>query len=48
MNIFERKLYQRILDSVYGNKKGNWMILIIKEIYVMVKKTHCNRDNKGT
>jgi len=27
-------------------KKENWRILTNKTIYAMVKKTHCNRDNK--
>jgi hypothetical protein len=38
INIFERKLYRRILGPVYGNKKENWRILTNKEIYAMVKK----------
>jgi len=31
-------VYRRILGPVYDNKKGNWKILIDKEIYAMVKK----------
>jgi hypothetical protein len=27
MNIFERKVFRRILGSVYENKKENWRIL---------------------
>jgi len=45
LNIFERKLYRRILGPVYDNKKENWRILTNKEIYASVKKTY-NRDNK--
>ena len=46
MNIFERKVYRRILGPVYDNEKENWRILTNKEIYARVKKTHYNRDNK--
>jgi hypothetical protein len=45
-NIFERKVYRRILGSVYDNEKENWRILTNKEIDAMVKKPHYNRDNK--
>jgi hypothetical protein len=38
MNIFEKKVYRRILAPVYGNKKQNWRILTNKEIYARVKK----------
>jgi len=38
INIFERKVYRRILGPVYDNKKENWRILTNKEIYAMVKK----------
>jgi hypothetical protein len=38
MNIFERKVYRRILGPVYDNEKENWTILINKEIYARVKK----------
>ena len=38
MNIFERKVYRRILGPVYDNKKENWRILTNKEIYARVKK----------
>jgi hypothetical protein len=48
MNIFERKVYRRILDPVYDNEKENWRILTSKEIYETVKRTHYNRDNKVT
>ena len=37
INIFERKVYRRILSPVYDNEK-NWRILNNKEIYAMVKK----------
>jgi hypothetical protein len=46
MNIFERKVYRRILDPVYDNEKQNWRILTNKDIYKLVKKPHHNRDNK--
>jgi hypothetical protein len=38
LNIFERKVYRRILGPVYDNEKENWRILSNKEIYVIVKK----------
>ena len=38
INIFERKVYRRILGPVYENEKENWRILTKKEIYAMVKK----------
>ena len=38
MNIFERKVYRRILCAVYDNEKENWRILSKKEIYASVKK----------
>jgi hypothetical protein len=38
MNIFERKVYRRILGPVYDNEKENWRILTNKEIYATVKK----------
>jgi hypothetical protein len=38
MNIFERKVYRRILGSVYENEKETWRILTNKEIYARVKK----------
>jgi len=38
INIFERKVYRRILGPVYGNKKENWRILTNKEISASVKK----------
>jgi len=34
MNIFERKVYRRILGPLYDNEKENWRI---KEIYAIVK-----------
>ena len=37
MNIFERKVYRRILGPVYDNEKENWRILTNKEIHAMVK-----------
>jgi hypothetical protein len=46
MNIFERKVYRRILGLVYYNEKENWRILTNKEIYAIVKKNHYNRDSK--
>jgi hypothetical protein len=38
MNVFERKVYRRILGPVYGNEKGKWRILTNKEIYARAKK----------
>ena len=38
MNIFERKVYRRVLGPVYDNEKENWRILTNKEIYASVKK----------
>jgi hypothetical protein len=38
LNIFERKVYKRILGPVYDNEKENWRILTNKEIYAIVKK----------
>jgi len=37
-NVFERKVYRRILGPVYDNEKENWRILTDKEIYAFVKK----------
>jgi len=37
MNIFERKVYRRILVPVYDNEKENWRMLTNKEIYAVVK-----------
>ena len=38
LNIFERKVYRRILGPVYDNEKENWRILTNKEVYASVKK----------
>jgi len=38
LNIFERKVYRRILGPLYDNEKENWRILTNKEIYARVKK----------
>jgi hypothetical protein len=38
MNIFERKVYRRILGPVYGSEKENCRILTNKEIHAIVKK----------
>jgi len=38
MNIFERKVYRRILGPIYDNEKENWRVLTNKEIYAIVKK----------
>ena len=46
LNIFERKVYRRILGLVYDDEKENWRILNNKDVSTMVKKTHYNRDNK--
>jgi hypothetical protein len=37
LNIFERKVYRRILNAVYDNEKENWRILTNQEIYAIVK-----------
>jgi hypothetical protein len=37
LNIFDRKVYRRILGSAYDNKKENWRIFN-KEICAIVKK----------
>jgi hypothetical protein len=39
MNVFESKMYRRILNPVYGNEKENWRILNNKEIYEIVKNS---------
>jgi len=38
LNIFERKVYRRILGPLYDTEKENWRILTNKEIYARVKK----------
>ena len=38
LNVFERKVYRRILGPVYDKEKENWRILTNKEIYASVKK----------
>jgi hypothetical protein len=38
LNVFEGKVYRRILGPVYDNEKENWRILTNKEIYASVKK----------
>jgi hypothetical protein len=38
LNIFERKVYRRILGPVYDSEQENWRILTNKEIYAAVKK----------
>jgi hypothetical protein len=38
LNIFERKVYRRILGQVYNSEKENWRILTNKEIYAILKK----------
>jgi hypothetical protein len=38
LNIYERKVYRRILGPVNDNEKGNRRILTNKEIYARVKK----------
>jgi len=38
LNIFDRKVYRRILGPVYDNEKENWRILTNKEIYASGKK----------
>jgi hypothetical protein len=36
INVFERKVYRRILGPLYEKEKENWRILTNKEIYAMV------------
>jgi len=38
VNIFEKKVYRRILGPVYDNDKENWGIVTNKEIYAVAKK----------
>jgi hypothetical protein len=38
LNIFERKVYRRILGPVHDNEKENWRILTNQEIYAGVEK----------
>jgi hypothetical protein len=38
LNVFERKVYRRILGPVYDDEIENWRILTNKEIYASVKK----------
>jgi len=38
MNIFESKVYRRILGPLYENEKENWRVLTNREIYASVKK----------
>jgi len=38
INIFETKVYRKILGPVYDNEKENRRILTNKEMYAMVKK----------
>jgi hypothetical protein len=38
LNIFERKVYRRILGPVCDNEKENWRILTNKEMYAILKK----------
>jgi hypothetical protein len=38
LNIFDRKVYRRILGPVYDNGKENWRILTNTEIYAILKK----------
>ena len=39
INIFERKVYRRILGPIHDNEKENWRILTNKEIYAMFKNS---------
>jgi len=38
LNIFQRKVYRRILSPVYDNETENWRILTNQEIYASIKK----------
>ena len=37
-NVFERKVYKRIVGPIYVNEKENWRILTNKYIYASDKK----------
>jgi hypothetical protein len=47
LNIFESKVYRRILGLVCDNEKENLRILTNQEIYAVVKKPTIT-DNKAT
>ena len=38
LNVFERKMYRRILGPAYDREKETWRIVTNKEIYESVKK----------
>ena len=38
LNIFERKVYRRILGPVYDNEEENWRILTNEGVYANIKK----------
>jgi hypothetical protein len=38
LNVFERKVYRRILGPVYDNEKENCRVLTNKEMFASVKK----------
>ena len=38
LNVFERKVYRRILGPVYDREKENWRIVTNKEIYASDKE----------
>ena len=44
LNIFERKLYSRILGPVYDKETECWRMLTNIEIYAMVKETYYSRN----
>ena len=46
LNIFQRKVYRRILGPVYDKGKENWRILTNEEIYANIKKPAIT-DNKA-
>jgi hypothetical protein len=37
LEVFERKVYRRILGPVYDNKKENWKILTLKKFMQVLK-----------
>jgi len=37
LNVFERKVYKKILRPIYGDEKENWWILTSNEIYASVQ-----------
>jgi hypothetical protein len=38
LNVFERKVYRRILGPVYNNEKENWRMQVLKTYYIRDSK----------